>query len=413
MDDALFEFREPAGPSGHEFGKPRPRPAIGALRVTARSKADRDDEARAKRADRSPNSIVAEQDGMSASPQCANAPTNPVPKSVYRPIRYPYEFERSPWRLPASVIFDAPPATGILHRNDGQVLAYGGVVNNMVSHAGGGKTWVALLQVFEVLSMGGRVCWHNLDSGRLDLKDRFTMLGLRDAVSDGEVFSYTEDLTELRQLADAALWLSEAVRAGKPALYVIDTLERAGCPPDGASIAEWWDFHLAPFERAEGVTVTCLDHLPRYTEGRGGAGGSGSQAKGARITGLGLRTQGPVWTRTENGHVDLYIDKDRLGAAGRPGEHIATVFGRHGSDGAFEWEIAPPRQHDAQTATAQILAAVEADPGITTNKLITQVQAGGVSEKQARGTRERLIGSRQITIRAGANRRQHHHPRHG
>ena len=277
------------------------------------------------------------------------------------------EAEERPWRADPDEIFNAPPLHGIWHTSTGEVLLVAGAVNNIVSDTGMGKTFCALFAAVEVIAAGGRVYWHNLDDTRPNVKVKIVMLGLKEAFYDPDVFGYGEtDIDSHAQRLNIIRWLKEAADNDRPALYIGDTMDRAGCPPDGSPITAWWDIWATPFENT-GITSLWLDHLPRYTDDRGGAGGSGNQAKGGRITGNGYRLQGPGWTQTKEGHITLIGDKPKTGQF-RPGDPCATITVTYDPNGAFCWTVDAP---NADSLKHVLLDLIGTKPGLNTSELRT------------------------------------------
>ena len=308
-----------------------------------------------------------------------HAQTSPQPQPQPRPERPPLriapepdeewldiEAEERPWFVPVSIIFDAPPVAGVWHRADGAPLLIAEAVNLLVGHTGTGKTWGALLAIAEVLDTGGRAYWHNLDDfPRANVADKLTKLGLKDAAHDEDLFRYGEhDIDSAPQRLNIARWLAEAADNNLPALYVLDTVERAGCPPDGSPIGDWWNTWIAPFERTEGVSLLLLDHLPRYTDDRGGAGGSGSQAKGARISGASFITRG-TWP-----NIALIVDKPKTDKTGPKGSTAAVIKAHDTGDG-LQVTIEAPKAGSApgDNLNGLLLEIIADNPGINTTAI--------------------------------------------
>ena len=276
------------------------------------------------------------------------------------------EAEERPWRADPDDIFNAPPLEGVWHNSIGEVLLVAGAVNNIVADTGMGKTFCSLFAAAEVIAAGGRVYWLNLDDTRPNVKVKIVMLGLKEAFYDPDVFAYgeAEHMASPAQRLNTVRWLKEAADNGLPALFILDTMDRAGCPPDGSPITAWWAGWVDPFENT-GITILLLDHLPRYTDDRGGAGGSGNQAKGGRITGNGYRLQGPGWTQTKEGHITLIGDKPKTGQF-RPGDPCATITVTYDPDGAFDWTVDAP---NADSLKHVLLDLIAEHPGINTTEL--------------------------------------------
>ena len=78
----------------------------------------------------------------------------------------------------------------------------------------------------------------------------------------------------LASLADDEAALKQAalfVRQGEvTGLVIIDAVNSAGCPSDGADVAPWFKSHVEPF--GKDVTVLMLDHIPKRSDDRAPGG---------------------------------------------------------------------------------------------------------------------------------------------
>ena len=121
-----------------------PRPTLGAIRGTARNSdapVSAFESARQRRGTAIPRQFPA--DGYYSEPELELEPE---------------------WRLPVDVMFNAEPAEGIWHRDDGSPLIYANAVNTIVAEEGAGKTMCLILAARETIEVGGRVYWLNFDS---------------------------------------------------------------------------------------------------------------------------------------------------------------------------------------------------------------------------------------------------------
>lgn len=289
-------------------------------------------------------------------------------------------------------------------RDDGHPLGYADAVNTIYGRPGTGKTWLGLmwlLQHLEGESM--RALWWNFDSAHSDLGERVRMLGGQarlQAAAAADAFRYQayEPDAHVKQLA---AWLDGG-------LLVIDTVESAGCPSDGADISPWWSNHVGPFQAAN-CTVLLLDHTPKNAPEDGGrvTGGIGSQAKLARISGTALHLDGQCWSRDGRGAVTATVDKDRLGAVGGTGSAVATVSGWYDRSGGFRWSIGePPTEEDIEArkhaeADERVLGAIAAAGEIRGQNTVRD--ASGIRKQDAVASLARLVAAGKITEERSGN----------
>ena len=150
-----------------------------------------------------------------------------------------------------------------------------------------GKSFVALEIVRAVAKRGGRVLWWDFEDTAETLRGRCDDIGFGEADGLGKVYfalaSLADDEAALKQ---AALFVKQGKVTG---LVIIDAVNSAGCPSDGADVAPWFKSHVAPF--GKDVTVLMLDHIPKRSDDRA-PGAIGSTHKRSVLTGVSFAGRG-------------------------------------------------------------------------------------------------------------------------
>ena len=209
-------------------------------------------------------------------------------------------------------------------RDDGETLIYSGRTSAIFGLPGSGKSWLGLMVAKATIEQGARVVLWDFEEGPETLYERSQLLGAQELIGDGEKLQFARpDLIESpNAIAEAIAWL------GPLGLMILDGVERAGCPSDGGAIGPWFDQYVEPW-RAGKVGVLLLDHVAKRPEGRP-RGAIGSQAKLARLDGVGLLADGTCWTKRGGGKVRLFNHKDRPGDFPAPiGQCGAVVIGNY------------------------------------------------------------------------------------
>ena len=267
--------------------------------------------------------------------------------------------------------------TPMLERRDGATLFYDGKLNFLFGTPGSGKSFVALYCVHEALLRGRRaIYWDHEDTpGTLNRRSKLMGLDLADFWSDGQ-FKYLRPGLDGSTLAMAEVTAWIAGGDG-PTLVIIDSAESAGCPSDGADVAPWLAKIVQPFLDA-GATVLVIDHVLKRKEGRP-LGPIGSQHKLAKVDGAALYVSGVPWTQKTDGHLTLYVHKDRHGAVPAPiGKAVARLVGVHEGD-YLALSIASPEAEDnieeAYIPTLRALAGAGPD-GVHGQKAMRELVVG-------------------------------------
>ena len=275
---------------------------------------------------------------------------------------------------PLTEVNDLVTPSAAFQRNDGATLLPDGKLSALHGMPSIGKSFVALEMARAVAKRGGRVLWWDFEDTAETLRGRCDDVGFDDADGLSNVFfalaSLADDEAALKQ---AALF----VRQGKvTGLVIIDAVNSAGCPSDGADVAPWFKSHVEPF--GKDVTVLMLDHIPKRSDDRA-PGAIGSTHKRSVLTGVSLLVEGKAWTRREPGRVTLRNHKDRHGVlpAGL-GKVVAAITGEY-KDGVLALEAIPPSvREDGGDIPDRIMAALSeaGDDGIRGKAIMRKRVAG-------------------------------------
>ena len=143
-----------------------------------------------------------------------------------------------------------------------------------------------------------------------------------------------------------------------------------------------WLKIVLPFLEA-GCTVLVLDHVPKRKEGRP-LGPIGSQHKLARVDGAALYVSGVPWTQKTDGHLTLYVHKDRHGAVPAAlGKAVARLVGVHECDTLALSIVAPETEDNLEEAyipTLRALAGAGPD-GVHGQKAMRDLVVGRNNQK--------------------------------
>ena len=275
---------------------------------------------------------------------------------------------------PLTAVNDLSTPSAAYMRNDGAILLPEGKLSALHGMPSIGKSFVALEIVRAVARRGGRVLWWDFEDTAETLRGRCDDVGFDDADGLGNVFfalaSLADDEAALKQ---AALFVKQGKVTG---LVIIDAVNSAGCPSDGADVAPWFKSHVEPF--GKDVTVLMLDHIPKRSDDRA-PGAIGSTHKRSVLTGVSLLVEGKAWTRKEPGRVTLRNHKDRHGVlpAGL-GKVVAAITGEY-KDGVLTLDAIPPNvREDGGDIPDRIMAALSeaGDDGIRGKAIMRKRVAG-------------------------------------
>ena len=150
-----------------------------------------------------------------------------------------------------------------LSRADGQALLYSGEINWIHGKPGGGKTWIGLCAVPDVVINGGRVAL-------LDTEDKAWKTHQRaEAMDSAPYFTDTKnvrfldhELWEWPLLIESLIeWLLGATTPSN-SFVIIDSARSSGAANDGASITAWLEKCVLPFYRRD-IGVLVVDHTTK------------------------------------------------------------------------------------------------------------------------------------------------------
>lgn len=221
-----------------------------------------------------------------------------------------------------------PPTPTLLRRSDGVCLLYPGRVHSLAGEPGGGKTWIAMHVMAEVLTDGGTALLIDYEDSPLSAVHRLRLLGVADDAIR-ERLTYVRPTGPLldRQGRIAARTL-ERLCAVAADVAVIDSvgesLATEGMKPnDDDAVANW--FRLLPRRLARsGSAVLGVDHQAKDKEQRG-LWAIGSQRKLAAIDGAAYVAQVKAApTKERDGHLKIVCAKDRHGVH-QQGHQVASV----------------------------------------------------------------------------------------
>lgn len=220
---------------------------------------------------------------------------------------------------------ESPPEPTLLRRSDGFHLLYPGAVHWLSGEPGGGKTWVALAAVSQVVAAGGRAVVCDYEDTAATITGRLLALGLDPAgLADMAYLNVNGPIA-----APGIKWLEGLIRHDGIQLVVIDSVAESLAVEgysenDAVEVTTWMQKLPRSLARA-GATVLVVDHLAKDAGSRGRwARGSGAKLAAADGVAYLLEPRLP-FSRTSSGLADLEVAKDRHGAVGQIGETVATV----------------------------------------------------------------------------------------
>lgn len=227
--------------------------------------------------------------------------------------------------LGAALLEDGPSRPSVLRRGDGLALLYAGALNTLFGEPGGGKSWLAVRGVAEVLASDGRAVVLDYEDVAATWAARLVDLGVSTDVLAGVAYFQVAG-----QLGDQGVsWLCELITGWDVKLVVVDSLCEAlagegSSENDSSEVARFLARVPRPLARA-GAAVLLLDHVSKLPELRG-RWARGSTVKLSAIDGaaFGLVTLTP-FCRSSSGHGQLVLAKDRPGFVGSVGDVAAEV----------------------------------------------------------------------------------------
>lgn len=219
-----------------------------------------------------------------------------------------------------------PEQPTFLTRTDGRALLYAGKMHVFQAEPSTGKSWIALLAVAEVLSIGGAAVYEDFEDTAQGIVGRLLRLGV-EASTIAQRFAYVN----ISGPFGAAERRSQDLLLARlnPDLVVIDgvaeSLARCGYSEDKADdIVRWFELLPRPLART-GAAVLMLDHVAKDPEQRGRwARGSGAKLGAVDGASYQLRVIAP-FSRHRSGKIKLVVAKDRPGGVGAIGETVGLV----------------------------------------------------------------------------------------
>jgi hypothetical protein len=214
----------------------------------------------------------------------------------------------------------------ILTRTDHRSLLYPGKMHFFLSDPSVGKSMLAQEAVRSITAAGGSAMYLDYEDTTVNCVNRIRALGGRDDHLRGRFVHVNPEAAiagpELAQLA-------EALDRMNPDLVVIDgiaaALAREGLDENSNTDVAHWIERVPRFFTRSGAAVLMLDHVAKDREKRGrharGAGHKLGITDGAAYE---VFTIEP-FSRHKPGRFGLRVAKDRPGAVGAIGEHVATI----------------------------------------------------------------------------------------
>lgn len=233
-----------------------------------------------------------------------------------------------------------------LARTDGPSIWYPGRINGLLGPSESGKSWIALLAVFQAIRVRGEtVVILDFEDDQAGTAERLLALGLTPAELLAHVkYIRPDDPLDAGQMRRLMAWLAEV----DPSLIVVDGLNAAMTLMglDLLSNRDATSFYqdlLRPLALT-GATVAYVDHTPKNDAEMASKGGIGAQAKRAMTTGAAIRVEVlEYFDRVHPGRLRLTVDKDRAGHVRR--QAVSGVIGlvkvKPGGDGALTMRFDP------------------------------------------------------------------------
>lgn len=248
-----------------------------------------------------------------------------------------------------------PPRPQVLTRDDGRAIFYAGQVNALFADAESGKTMVTCAAIEEVLKVGGRAVFVDIDhNGMVGIVTRLLDLGATSEVlRDPARFRYVEP-EDKDQLLDLVAFLRTT---WKPSLVVVDSVGEL-LPMFRLSSNNPDDFTtvhadvLKPLATA-GACVVTVDHVAKNLASAE-SGPTGTNAKRRAVGGVSIRVKvKDQFVPGSGGAVWLMVNKDRHGGLREhcprgEREPPAGLFTLTPNGSGMTWNLRAPQTSDAQ-----------------------------------------------------------------
>lgn len=236
------------------------------------------------------------------------------------------------------------PVPAILSRTDDVALFYPRTLNGLFGEPEGGKTWVALAAVAEVINRGGSAAYLDVDgNGAASICSRLGLLG-----ADWHAAVHSSRLVVSDRIEDKATLelFVEAMVLVHPDLVVIDALGDAlplfGAKTESNDEVTVFLNVLAKIAYAGSAVVT-IDHVTKNQDTRGGYA-IGAQSKKARMDGAYMTVSAKDgFARGRGGSCYINKAKDRHGhVAAQSTPRPAELWGTFYLEADGGWAITPP-----------------------------------------------------------------------
>lgn len=268
-----------------------------------------------------------------------------------------------------------PPRPEVLTRGDGRAIFYTGQVNALFADAESGKTMVTCAAIQEVLKVGGRAVFVDIDhNGIAGIVTRLLDLGCTpEQLGDTERFRYVEP-EDKAQLLDLVAFL----RTWRPTLVVVDSVGEllpmfrlsSNSPDDFTTVHTE---ALKPLAVA-GACVITVDHVAKNAASAE-SGPTGTNAKRRAVGGVSIRVKvKDQFVPGYGGAVWLMVNKDRHGGLREhcprgEREPSAGLFTITPSGGGMTWNLRAPQDSDSQqidgVSDVDLTALDQLDPAPT------------------------------------------------
>ena len=260
----------------------------------------------------------------------------------------------------------AKPTVG--RRSDNVGIFYPGKLHTISSESEAGKTWLALVAVFEELRAGNHVCYIDFEDDEGGVVGRLLALQA-DPEWIRERFHYIRPTKALSD--DDVKDLATTIIGHQPTLAVIDGITEAMAmhglnPSDNKDIVEF--SNILPRKLANaGCATVCLDHVPKSTENRGRyAIGGVHKLNGLDGAAFTMESREPFGIGI-TGRSSIMIAKDRPGQLRKHGYRLkngldafADLIITSHDESYCEFEIRPATERTEQFRPTILMAKISA-----------------------------------------------------
>jgi hypothetical protein len=280
-----------------------------------------------------------------------------------------------------------PPVPTLGLRTDGVGLLYPGRVHSFSGEPGGGKTWLGLHHVAEIVAGGGSAGMIDYEDGPGAIVARLLALGVpADAVRERFVYVRPEgpvgNVTVPQLVAlNLDLWVVDSVG---------EALAVEGLNPNADEDVAQWYRKVPRRLAAGGAAVELLDHVAKDRETRG-SWAIGSQRKLAAIDGAAYTVavvKAP--TKEDDGHLRITCAKDRHGAH-RRGQVVAEVLVLN-SDGGVSVTVRRPPSEFRPTANMETICRWMEDNALDSPFSVRAIRAAKVKRQTKDDGTTELVG---------------------